>query len=180
MTLGVAGVEAESSQRAVRGHGERQQAAHPPCCSLGPEIWPAGVGTELVGVKGQLVRDGVEAGSLAGAELKGIDLGHNRSRAHRSSDRVFLEEERAGELTGLDGENGEIHRPCQGLFDAVGQEQAPGDFSEGGGRRNGGVLDNTGLLSGGVHGASLSRSPRCIASHQEDTQVFRCQLAAEV
>ena len=82
-----------------------------------------------------------------------------------ASDHPIIEKECTRELASLDGDNAEAHSAYQGVFEAVGQEQPPGDLGEGRGRGENRVLAGGGLVLGRVHGTSLRQSLLATSSH---------------
>jgi hypothetical protein len=76
--LGVAGVEVESAggvEGAGGEQGDRQDAAYTPGGGFGSEEGPAVVACEVVGVEGQVLGDGVDAGTFVAVVLERVEGG---------------------------------------------------------------------------------------------------------
>ena len=112
----------------------------PAPAAFGPKVGHLGFSAQVLGVEGGLLRDRVEAGPFAQAELEGVELGYDRVAVRRRRAPPRLEGEDAGEVAALNGGDGQAHDRLQRELDPSCQEQAlghPGEIDDerGGGAR---------------------------------------------
>jgi hypothetical protein len=123
--LGVAGVEVESAggvEGAGGEQGDRQDAAYTPGGGFGSEEGPAVVACEVVGVEGQVLGDGVDAGTFVAVVLERVEGGGDGVGVSGSGGRVAVEEHDAGEVAAFDGGTGQGEDLGQGVVHAAGGE----------------------------------------------------------